>query len=111
MATLRVLDTAVSMVAEVMTVVRRVEGVDRDLARQLKRAAMSAAAQIGEADEARKGNKVAKLQGALAEAREVKVWLRLAVAVGYVTDDDAARSFDLADHVCAVLFKIVRRLR
>jgi len=108
MSTLKVLDTAIAMVAEVMTVVRRLDGVDADLARQLKRAAMSVAAQIGEAERARKGNRVAKLQGALAEAREVKVWLRLAVAVGYVEASAIAVGFDLADHVCAVLYKIVR---
>ena len=108
MAGLRILDVAIEMVADVMVLVRLLEGKDRDLSRQLKRAAMSVAAQIGEGDEARKGNKPARLQSALAEAREVKVHLRLAVACRYLSLKEVSVAMDRADHCCAVLWKLTR---
>ena len=62
MAALRILDVAIEMVADVMVLVRRVgEGRIGTLSRQLKRAAMSVAAQIGEGTMSPEGE-----QGALA---------------------------------------------
>ena len=84
MTTLKVLDTAIELVREVKPLVDALERVDADLARQLWRATKSIAGQIGEAEYARKGNGTAKLQGALAEAREAKAHLRVAVAAGYL---------------------------
>ena len=109
--TLKVLDAAIELVREAKPVVDALERVDADLARQLWRATKSVPAQIGEAEYARKGNGAAKLQGALAEAREAKVHLRVAVAAGYLPMRDVGAVLALVDSVCARLYTLVWRQR
>jgi four helix bundle protein len=88
-------------------VARRLERNDRDLVRQLKRAASSVALNIAEGLGTQAGNRELRFQTALGSAREVKACLDVARAWGYldVADADVLAS---VDHVAAMLFKLVR---
>ena len=88
-------------------VIRAIEQHDRDLARQLKRAAASVLLNISEGSGSRGGTRRERYQNALGSARETGACLDAAVALEYVEEVDA-ELLDRLDHVRAVLVKNVR---
>ena len=80
---LRIYDVMIRVIAELKIVVVMIEGHDRDLARQLKRAASSVALNIAEASGSSGGTRRERYKNALGSARDVGACLDVAEAFGY----------------------------
>lgn len=80
---------------------------DRDLVRQLKRAAASVSLNIAEGLGTQGGNRELRFKTALGSAREVQACLDVAEAWGYLDPDSKAAQANV-DHMIAMLFKLVR---
>ncbi len=102
---LRVYETVLSVVAGLKPVVARIEAHDRDLARQLRRAASSIVLNIGEGSGSAGGTRRERYRNALGSARETGACLDVAIALGYVQRVDA-QLLDALDHVRATLVKV-----
>lgn len=78
---------------------------------QLRRAASSVSHNIAEGNAcASRAEYRRYLAIARASANEARSQLQLAVALGYVTQDDIAAADDLADAISATLWKMRKRL-
>lgn len=110
---LKILDVGLSMMPAVRRLTDRLERLNRNDADQLDRSSTAVIRLAGEGAAARGKNGVAKFQAAHAEAQEAKLSLRIAVAKGYVRqdDEDAVEVLDKLDHMGAVLFKLTHRPR
>jgi four helix bundle protein len=107
---MRVYQQAIEMNRRLAGVAGLIERHDRDLVRQLKRAASSVALNIGEGLGTQAGNRELRFQTALGSAREVQACLDVASAWGYLgSAGNEARAS--VDHVTAMLFKLVRARR
>ena len=80
---LRIYDVMIRVIAELKSVVGMIEMHDRDLARQLKRAASSVALNIAEGSGSSGGTRRERYKNALGSAREVGACLDVAEAFGY----------------------------
>ena len=87
-------------------VVTQIETHDRDLGRQLRRAATSVALNCCEGSGSHGGTRRERYRNALGSARETGACLDAAVALGYLEAVDAGL-LDQLDHVRAVLVKNV----
>jgi four helix bundle protein len=103
---LRIYETVIEVLKGLRPVVTQIEGHDRDLARQLRRAASSVALNVSEGSGCNGGTRRERYRNALGTARETGACLDVAVACGYVGEFDAAL-LDRLDKVRAVLVKIV----
>ncbi len=92
---------------QLQPLVRAIARQDSGLADQLRRAARSVYLNTAEAFAHRAGNRRNRLDIALGEAREARAALQLADALGYARLDPGLD--DLADKICATLYKLVRR--
>jgi four helix bundle protein len=81
---LRIHQTAIELVREVMPVIREIERVDPDLGRQMRRAVMSTPLNIAEGSEQAGKRRGLHYRIALGSAREVWSALMAAEAAGYV---------------------------
>ena len=81
---LRIHDTAIELVREVMPVIREIERCDPDLARQMRRSVMSTPLNIAEGSEQAGKRRGLHYRIALGSARETWSALRAAEAAGYV---------------------------
>ncbi len=95
--------------------IRRIQGLlckvrrqDPNLADQLRRALTSASLLAAEGNRARKNNRVAKLQAAGAEASEAETALRIAVAWGYLDEEEIRDGLDALDHFQAIARRLTR---
>ncbi|MCS6799139.1 MAG: four helix bundle protein [Myxococcota bacterium] len=104
---LEALDLLLDTITRMRTLVESIESVDRDLARQIRRAASSAALNLAEADGSDRGNRRARLHTALGSLREARVGLRVAVAWGYV--EEIAEAERALDRVTAMTWGLLRR--
>jgi four helix bundle protein len=104
---LRIYTTVIDVLRALRPVVAQIEMHDRDLARQLRRAAASVALNLSEGSGSRGGTRRERYQNALGSARETGACLDVAVAVGYVDAVDAVVAAKL-DHVRATLFRVLR---
>ena len=86
-------------------VIGEIEACDRDLARQLRRAASSVVLNIGEGGGSFGGTRRERYRNALGSARETGACLDVAMALGYVEAVDA-RLLDQLDKVRATLVKV-----
>lgn len=109
MAKLIVGELAFELVATLRPLIPRVHRHDRALADQLRRASSSAALNVAEADYSDPGNKRARLFTAAGSASETRAVLRVAVAWGYCTADEAAAALELAERVVAMLWKLTHK--
>jgi len=95
----------------VMPGIRR--GGDREIADQLHRASRSVALNVAEALGLLAGKRQRNhFQIALGSARESMACIELAVATGLLDEQDPAlgQVVDRVDHVCAMLWKLTRRV-
>ena len=103
---LRIYGVVLEMAGEAAGLAERIERRDRDLARQLRRAAASVALNTMEGMSSTAGHKRERYQTALGSAREVMACADVARAMRYVADIDA-KVLDRMDHVIATLTRLV----
>ena len=104
---MRIYDTMIEVLVGLRPVVAVIEGHDRDLARQLMRAASSVALNLGEGSGSHGGTRRERYRNARGSARETGACLDVAVACGYVGSVDAGL-LDRLDKVRATLAKVAR---
>lgn len=102
---MRIYQLSIEMNQKLAPLARQIERHDRDLLRQLKRAAASVSLNIAEARGTQGGNRELRFKTALGSAREVQACLDVARAWGYL--DSTAAAVDSVDHMIAMLFKLV----
>src|SRR5688572_16767556 len=105
---LRIYAVVLEEVAEAARIAEQIERRDRDLARQLRRAAASIALNTAEGMANMGGHKRQRYQSALGSAREVMACVDVAKAMRYVADIDAG-TLDRMDHVIGTLTRLVYR--
>ena len=104
---LRIYTTIIDFLRELRPTVSQIETHDRDLARQLRRAASSIALNASEGSGCSGGTRRERYRNALGSARETGACLDVALALGYVDKVDD-RLLDALDHIRATLFRVVR---
>jgi four helix bundle protein len=104
---LRIYTTITEVLRGLRPVVAAIEAHDRDLARQLRRAASSVALNVSEGSGPATGTRRERYRNALGSARETGACIDVALAFGYVESVDT-RLLDALDHVRATLVKNVR---
>lgn len=87
---------------------RRIERCDRDLGRQLRRAASSVALNVAEGMFSRGGNQAARYHSALGSARETLACIEVAIAMGYLASADPV-VIDQLRRIVATLVRLVQR--
>src|SRR5258708_27497123 len=87
---LRIYETMMEVVGRLTPVAAEIEGHDRDLARQLRRAASSVALNVAEGSGSSGGTRRERYRNALGSARETGACLDVALACGYVEAVDRA---------------------
>jgi four helix bundle protein len=103
---LRIYSTVIEVLRGLRPVVTQIEFHDRDLARQLRRAANSIALNVSEGSGSNGGTRRERYRNALGSARETGACLDVALAFGYVESVNA-QLLDALDHVRATLVKNV----
>jgi four helix bundle protein len=86
---LKVYPVVIEFIAELRPLLVQIERRDRDLGRQLRRAASSVALNLGEGMYSRGGLRTARYHTALGSMRESYSCLEVAQALGYVRTIDA----------------------
>jgi four helix bundle protein len=99
------LELILSAISPVRRIVAKIRPLDRHLADQLRRAVTSVALNLAEADGSRDGNRRVRLETAHGSASEAKYALRIAVAWGYVTQDEIEEAFSSIDRVGAMTWR------
>jgi four helix bundle protein len=103
---LRIYTVILEVLRGLRPVMVQIETHDRDLGRQLRRAATSVALNCGEGSGSHGGTRRERYRNALGSARETGACLDAAIALGYVEAIDAGL-LDKLEHVKAVLVKNV----
>lgn len=106
---MRIYDTTLQMVTDVMAVIRLIERVDRDLGRQLRRSCTSVPLNLAEGLHSRGRNQNARFHDAMASARETMAGLQVSVAAGYIAATATHDVLDRLDHIVATLWKLIHR--
>src|SRR5258708_5737504 len=101
---LRIYSTVIEVLRVLRPVIAEIEMHDRDLARQLRRAAGSIALNTAEGSGSHGGTRTERYRNALGSARETGACLDVAHALGYVRSVDD-RLLDRLDHVRATIAK------
>ena len=109
MMRLRDYDTALEMVGEVIRVARRVERVDSDLARQMRRACTSVPLNIAEGQYSKGGNQKLRYYSAMASARETMAAIEVSVAAEYITAEGTPQVLRKLDQIVATLWRLTHR--
>jgi len=104
---LRIYTTIIDFLRKLPPIISQIELHDRDLARQLKRAATSIALNTSEGSGCSGGTRRERYRNALGSARETGACIDAALALGYVHAVDA-KLLDALDHIRATLFCVVR---
>jgi four helix bundle protein len=103
---LRIYSVIIDFLRGLRPVIAQIELHDRDLARQLRRAASSIALNVSEASGSSGGTRRERYRNALGSARETGACIDVAMAFGYVEEVNA-ELLDALDHVRATLVKVV----
>jgi len=103
---LKIYPVVLEVIASLRPLLVQIERRDRDLARQLRRAASSIALNLGEGMYSRGKNRTVRYHTALGSMRETRACLEVAVAFGYLgsLDVDIERR---CDHVTGTLVRLV----
>ena len=103
---LEVDQVALDAVAALRPLIPRIQRRDRSLASQLTRAASSVVLNIAEAEYSDPGNRCARLHSAAGSANESRSALLVALAWGYVSEQQARPSAELLNRVVAMLWRL-----
>ena len=105
MAQLIAYDLSLQLVRTLAPVIGCIERRDKDLARQLRRAASSISLNLAEGSHSDPGNRRARFFTAAGSAKETQAALQVAIAWGYLDAGDVSH---LADRVVAVTYRLSR---
>ena len=94
------------LIAALRPLLPRIQRRDRALAVQLTRAASSISLNVSEGNYSDSGNKRARFCTAAGSANETRSALRVALAWGYVTSEQASLALELLDRALAMLWKL-----
>lgn len=94
-------EVALEAIVSLRPLISRIQRQDKELARQLKDAASSAALNIGEAEYSDPGTRRARFHTAAGSANESRSALAVAIAWGCVTRDEARAALEHFDRVVA----------
>ena len=108
---MRIYKVAIEMVRSVCRLSRKVQQHDPDLARQMRRACTSVPLNMAEGWHGQAGNRRARFETAMTEARETLAALDVSVAIGYLSEGEVALDLDRLDHIVAVMWKLCRRCK
>jgi four helix bundle protein len=97
------------VVRELAPLLRVVQGRDRALADQLRRAAQSVVLNIAEARGSDAGNARARFATACGSAKEVRAALDVASDWGYIESRTATHLDEKLDEVCAITWCLARK--
>jgi four helix bundle protein len=100
------LERAVQIVESLPRIVRLVRLRNAGLADQIERAACSIAANLGEGNRRQGRDRLHFFRIAAGSAEETRVHLRVAIAWGWITTQDAAQALDLIDQELAMLWRL-----
>ena len=103
---LKVHQVALETITALRPLMPRIRRHDRSLAVQLARAASSTVLNIGEAEYSDPGNRRARLHSAAGSANESRSALLVAVAWGYVSEQQARPAAEYLDRVVAMLYRL-----
>jgi len=103
---LRIYGVLLQLVREVGPLIGELERRDADLARQCRRALMSAPLNVAEGSYSRGRNRVARYHTALGSLREVMACFEVAAALGYLPDLDPQVRGRM-DHCIGTLVRLV----
>lgn len=95
-------------ITDLRPLMERIERHDRDLGRQLRRAASSIALGVAEGMYSRGKNRAARYHTALGSTRETMACLEVAVALGYLPRADAP-VMDRLGRIIGTLVRLVQR--
>ena len=104
---LRIYHDTVTLLSDLRPIIARIERRDRDLARQLRRAATSVVLNLAEGMGRRDGHRRERYRTALGSALEVRAGLDAARALRYVGPLPAGLA-DRLDKVVRTLFSLTR---
>ena len=104
---LRIYSDTVAMCADLRPVVRAIARQDRDLARQLQRAAASVVLNVAEGSHSDVGHQRERFRTARGSAAEVRAALDVAVAFGFVAPLEEPQRRRI-ESIVAVLTKLAR---
>ena len=102
---------ALAMVKSVHALSRKVQRHDPDLARQMRRASSSVPLNMAEGWHANGGNRIARFNTAMTEARETTSCLDVSVSVGYLSPAEVAADLDRLDHIVATMWRLSKPRR
>ena len=106
MVELQVAVLSIELIEALRPIVPRVKRHDRSLADQLVRAASSVALNIAEGEYSDLGNRKARFFSAAGSANETLAALRVGVAWGYFSAQEAEQAVGLVRRVLAMLWKL-----
>ena len=105
----KVLELTLDLIAQLRPVAVRIRKHDRSLANQLCRAATSVALNLAEGNYSDPGTARARFSTAAGSASETQTALRVALAWGYVNEEQLGECFLLVDRILAMLWKLTRK--
>jgi len=108
MAHFEALQLALELASELRLIVERIAQHDRDLANQLRRAATSVPSCLSEGSQRTGKDRLHLFRVSAGSAAEIKTQLKVAIAWGYVEQQQAARALGLADRMVAMTWRLTR---
>ena len=105
----RVYEDALVLVRLMRVLWDRVGRHNRDLRRQIERAATSVPLNVAEGRHRRGAHGTERFDSAMASARECIAALQTSVAAGYLADEECEEAIDLADKIAATLWRCTHR--
>ena len=104
---LKIYAVILQLLSELRPVLARVQRLDPDLARQMRRACQSMVLNCAEGAYSQGGNKRVRYYNALGSARETLACVEAGMALGYVEPLDAV-TLDRFQHVIGTLVRLVK---